>query len=181
MPPRGTRDDKLETQMLGLLKPRGYFMARFYITDKDWSLQRMAGGEGAVQGRYIAAAAAYKDGDGHFYSGVKFPQLRRSDGSWGPLQMMQIRSAAADSQGEHSQVTGTVASRASLRWRYAGTRASGTTTRRLGDLAFRLAPPAQMLRSAACWVVGPEADSLPRRLRAGGILVFHGPIDDFLE
>jgi hypothetical protein len=90
MPPRGLRDDKLEAQMLGLLKSRGYAVERLYVADKAWTVQRLGGVDGKVRSRSITAAVASKDGDAYYYANVSFLQMHQSDGSWGPLQVMRL-------------------------------------------------------------------------------------------
>jgi hypothetical protein len=53
--------------------------------DKDWWIDRVAGGNSAEKSRHIAAAALSKDGNGYFYKKVTFHKDRLITGGYGPL------------------------------------------------------------------------------------------------
>ena len=78
----------LEAQMNALMKERGYKVERLYLKDKDWWIERVAGGDSAVKSRYIAAAVAFKEDSNYFYSIVKFQQPKLISGTWGALEVM---------------------------------------------------------------------------------------------
>jgi hypothetical protein len=76
----------LEKEMTALLKNAGWNpVLRLNIVDKDWWIDRVAGGNSAEKSRHIAAAALSKDGNGHFYKKVTFHKDRLITGGYGPL------------------------------------------------------------------------------------------------
>ncbi|MCZ7586692.1 MAG: hypothetical protein M5R36_27000 [Deltaproteobacteria bacterium] len=61
-------------------------MLKLHIVDKDWWLDRVAGGNSMIQSRHMAAAAAYKDADGkYYYKTCTFHEYRLLTGGFGPL------------------------------------------------------------------------------------------------
>lgn len=76
----------LEKEMTALLKNAGWDpLLRLNIVDKDWWIDRVAGGNSAEKSRHIAAAALSRDGNGHFYKKVTFHKDRLITGGYGPL------------------------------------------------------------------------------------------------
>lgn len=87
MPKAQMTDVQLESQMMKLLLNAGWKnIRRLIITDKDWWMDRMAGGDTAIIGRHIAAAVAAKAEDGSYHWCIAtFEQKKQVDGSFGPL------------------------------------------------------------------------------------------------
>lgn len=76
----------LEKEMTALLKNAGWApVLRLNIVDKDWWIDRVAGGNSAEKSRHIAAAALSKDGNGYFYKKVTFHKDRLISGGYGNL------------------------------------------------------------------------------------------------
>ncbi len=76
----------LQKEMTALLKDAGWDpVLRLHIVDKDWWIDRVAGGNSAEKSRHIAAAALSKDGNGYFYKKVTFHKDRLISGGYGPL------------------------------------------------------------------------------------------------
>jgi hypothetical protein len=75
--------------MIKLLRNAGWKNIRkLIIVDKDWWIDRVEGGDSAVKGRHIGAAAVAKAEDGtYFWSNVTFEQQKQIDGSFGPLEL----------------------------------------------------------------------------------------------
>jgi hypothetical protein len=90
MPSAGMKSADLEKQMNALMKNRSYKVERLYLTDKDWWIERVSGGDSAVKSRYIAAAVAFQEDSKYFYSIVKFQQPMLITGAWGALVIMDI-------------------------------------------------------------------------------------------
>lgn len=90
MPPAGMKSADLEKQMNALMKNRNYKVERLYLTDKDWWIERVDGGDSAVKSRYIAAAVAFQEDSKYFYAIVKFQQPLLLSGAWGALTVMDI-------------------------------------------------------------------------------------------
>lgn len=78
LPAAQKTDKAMEEEMKKLLLNAGWpNVLRLNIVDKDWWIDRVAGGESAVKGRHMDAAAAYKDKDGKCYYRVcQFAQQR---------------------------------------------------------------------------------------------------------
>lgn len=89
MPEAKKTDKALEREMLELLDNAGWENIRkLVIVDKDWWLDRVAGGDSAVKSRHIAAAVAAKVADGKFFwSNCTFHQQRLISGGFGPLEL----------------------------------------------------------------------------------------------
>ncbi len=89
MPKIGKIDMALQNEMIALLKNGGWpDIRRLVIVDKDWWIDRVAGGDSAVKSRHIAAAAAAKDNDGSYYfRHVTFHQPMLITGNWGKLEL----------------------------------------------------------------------------------------------
>jgi hypothetical protein len=89
MPQSQKTDVQLQAQMMKLLRNAGWKNIRkLAITDKDWWIDRVEGGDSAVKGRHIGAAVAAKAEDGtYFWSNVTFEQQKQIDGSFGPLEL----------------------------------------------------------------------------------------------
>ncbi len=76
----------LEKEMTALLKNAGWDpVLRLNIVDKDWWIDRVAGGNSTEKSRHIAAAALSRDGNGCFYKKVTFHKDRLITGGYGPL------------------------------------------------------------------------------------------------
>jgi hypothetical protein len=61
---------------------------KLHIVDKDWWINRVAGGNSAIESRHMAAAAAYKDADNkHYYKICTFHEHRLITGGFGPLEL----------------------------------------------------------------------------------------------
>ncbi len=88
MPPVGMVNKALEAEMLALLKNAGWPpVLRLVIRDKDWWLNRVAGGNSPVSSRHINAAVAAKGPDGKcYYRMVVFEQPMTLAG-WGKLEI----------------------------------------------------------------------------------------------
>ena len=89
MPKAQLVNRQLEANMHELLRNAGWTNIRkLGIVDKDWWLDRVDGGDTAIQSRHIAAAVAAKADDGSFYWCVcTFHQYKQLDGSFGPLEL----------------------------------------------------------------------------------------------
>jgi hypothetical protein len=89
MPPSQKTDVQLQAEMMKLLRNAGWKNIRkLVIVDKDWWNDRVEGGDSAVIGRHIGAAAAAKADDGtYFWSNLTFEQKKQIDGSFGPLEL----------------------------------------------------------------------------------------------
>jgi hypothetical protein len=89
MPPSQKTDVQLQAEMMKLLRNAGWKNIRvLVIVDKDWWIDRVEGGDSAVKGRHIGAAAAAKADDGTFFwSNLTFEQKKQIDGSFGPLEL----------------------------------------------------------------------------------------------
>lgn len=77
----------MEAKMVALLKGSGWGdVLKLHIVDKDWWLDRVAGGNTPIKSRHMAAAAAYKGPDGkHYYKICTFHEHRLLTGGFGPL------------------------------------------------------------------------------------------------
>lgn len=82
-------DAELEQKMVALLQAAGWRdVLALHIVDKDWWIDRVAGGNSRVASRHMAAAAAYRDADGEYYYKIcTFHEPSRVDGSFGPLAL----------------------------------------------------------------------------------------------
>lgn len=89
MPKPGMTSFALEKEMMDLLRDAGWpAVRRLVIVDKDWWIDRVAGGDSPVASRHIEAAAAAKDSDGsYYYRHVTFHQPMLITGAWGKLQL----------------------------------------------------------------------------------------------
>ncbi|MBA3007701.1 MAG: hypothetical protein KKB91_11880 [Proteobacteria bacterium] len=89
MPKVGKVDMALQNEMIALLKNGGWpDIRRLVIVDKDWWIDRVAGGDSAVESRHMEAAAAAQDTDGSFYfRHVTFHQPMLITGNWGKLEL----------------------------------------------------------------------------------------------
>ncbi len=89
MPKPGKTDIALQNEMRGLLKNAGWpDIRRLIIVDKDWWIDRVAGGDSAIKSRHIEATAAAKDTSGAFYfQHVTFHQPMLITGAWGKLEL----------------------------------------------------------------------------------------------
>lgn len=89
MPKAQKTDKQLEATMHKLLENAGWSdIRKLVIVDKDWWIDRVAGGDSAVQSRHIAAAVAAPADDGTFFWCVcTFHEQKLLDGSFGPLEL----------------------------------------------------------------------------------------------
>jgi hypothetical protein len=88
LPPAGMTDKAMAAKMEDLLENAGWEnIHRINIVDKDWWIDRVAGGDSAVKSRHIAAAALARDGDGYFYKVCTFHQDRLLTGGFGELYL----------------------------------------------------------------------------------------------
>ncbi len=89
MPQPGKTDAALQEEMLALLKNAGWpEVRRLLIVDRDWWINRVAGGNSAVSSRHIQAAAAARESDGSFFFCLlTFEQPALLGGGWGKLQL----------------------------------------------------------------------------------------------
>lgn len=89
MPREGMVDKALEEEMAALLNNAGWpKLLRLFIVDKDWWIDRVSGGDSAIQSRHIEAAAAAKDTDGSYYfRRMTFHQPMLITGDWGRLTL----------------------------------------------------------------------------------------------
>jgi hypothetical protein len=91
MPPAGRTDADLEAKMRKLLENAGWKDVRaLRIVDKDWWIDRVAGGDTAVKSRRMDAAVASKADDGTFYYCIcTFQQPALVTGGFGDLELIQ--------------------------------------------------------------------------------------------
>lgn len=70
------KDEHIAKNMRSLLKNAGWDnVYRLNITDKDWWIERVNGGNTPVKSRYLAAVALAKKSDGsYFYKKCTFHQ-----------------------------------------------------------------------------------------------------------
>jgi len=88
LPPAGKTDKAMAAEMRSLLENAGWEnIHRINIVDKDWWIDRVAGGDSAVESRHIAAAALARDGDGYYYKVCTFHQDRLLTGGFGELYL----------------------------------------------------------------------------------------------
>ena len=89
MPKEQMTNVQLQAEMMKLLRNAGWKnIRRLVIVDKDWWNDLAAGGNSAVIGRHIGAAAAAKADDGSYYwCNVTFEQKKQVDGSFAPLEL----------------------------------------------------------------------------------------------
>ncbi len=89
MPPAGQTNADLEAKMRKLLENAGWKDVRaLRIVDKDWWIDRVAGGDTAVKSRRMDAAAATKADDGTFYYCIcTFEQPALVTGGFGELEL----------------------------------------------------------------------------------------------
>jgi len=86
LPRAKMKNPGLASEMKTLLQKAGQTdIHRLNIVDKDWWLDRVAGGDSAIKSRHIDAAMLAKDVQGHFYKKVRFQQDRLITGNWGRL------------------------------------------------------------------------------------------------
>jgi len=80
---------KMAAEMKALLENAGWSnIHRINIVDKDWWLDRVAGGNSMVKSRHMAAAALAKGDDGnYFYRVCTFHQDRLLSGGFGKLYL----------------------------------------------------------------------------------------------
>lgn len=88
-PPAKMTNLEMEKKMVSLLKNAGWSdVVKLHIVDKDWWLDRVAGGNTMIQSRHMAAAAAYKDSGGqYYYKTCTFHEHRLLTGGFGPLEL----------------------------------------------------------------------------------------------
>jgi hypothetical protein len=89
MPKPGITNQNLQNDMAALLKNAGWpDIRRLIIVDKDWWLDRVAGGDSPIKSRHIEAAVAAKGSNGDFYfRHATFHQPMLITGDWGKLQL----------------------------------------------------------------------------------------------
>jgi hypothetical protein len=88
LPPAKKTDKAMAAEMESLLENAGWEnIHRINIVDKDWWIDRVAGGDSAVQSRHIAAAALARDDDGYYYKVCTFHQDRLLTGGFGELYL----------------------------------------------------------------------------------------------
>jgi hypothetical protein len=90
-PPAKMTNLAMQEKMVALLKNAGWSdVIKLHIVDKDWWLDRVAGGASMIQSRHVAAAAAYQDTDGqYYYKTCTFHEHRLLSGGFGPLELTQ--------------------------------------------------------------------------------------------
>ena len=86
-PPAKMTNKGREGKMVRLLRNTGWSdVLKLHIVDKDWWIDRVAGGNSAVKSRHMAAAAAYKHTDNKYYYKIcTFHEHRLITGGFGPL------------------------------------------------------------------------------------------------
>ena len=78
----------LEAEMKKLLENAGWKgIKRLAIVDKDWWIDRVAGGDSPVESRHLAAAAEACDGAGCYYEVCTFHQRSLLGGGFGKLEL----------------------------------------------------------------------------------------------
>jgi hypothetical protein len=89
MPKPGMTNEALQKEMIALLKNAGWpEIRRLLIVDKDWWIDRVAGGDSPINSRHIEAAAAARDtGGGYYYCHVTFHQPMLITGNWGKMEL----------------------------------------------------------------------------------------------
>jgi len=82
------KNASLEAEMRKLLENAGWKgIRRFAIVDKDWWINRVSGGDSAVESRHMAAAAEACDGNGCYYKVSTFHQRSLRGGGFGRLEL----------------------------------------------------------------------------------------------
>jgi len=88
LPPAKKTDKAMAAEMQTLLENAGWEdIHRINIVDKDWWLDRVAGGDTAVESRHIAAAALARDNEGYYYKVCTFYEDRLLTGGFGELYL----------------------------------------------------------------------------------------------
>lgn len=88
LPPANKTDKAMAAEMEALLENAGWEdIHRINIVDKDWWIDRVAGGDSAVKSRHIAAAALAQDDEGYYYKVCTFHQDRLLTGGFGELYL----------------------------------------------------------------------------------------------
>lgn len=89
LPPAKMENPALAKEMRALLEKAGWKdIYRINIVDKDWWIDRVSGGDSAVQSRHMAAAALAKGADGNYYfKKCTFHQDKLLSGGFGPLYL----------------------------------------------------------------------------------------------
>jgi len=89
MPKEGWNNPPLAAKLEAILQKHGWpQIQRLLIVDKDWWIDRVAGGDSAIKSRHIAAAAAARGTDGKlFYQVLTFEQAILLNGEWGKLDL----------------------------------------------------------------------------------------------
>jgi hypothetical protein len=88
LPPAKMTDKALAAEMEALLENAGWEdIHRINIVDKDWWIDRVAGGDSAVKSRHIAAAALARDSEGYYYKVCTFHQDKLITGGFGELYL----------------------------------------------------------------------------------------------
>ncbi len=88
-PPAKMSNPEREKSMVALLRAAGWKdVLKLHIVDKDWWIDRVAGGNTPVKSRHMAAAAAYRHTDGkYYYKKCTFHEHRLLSGGFGPLEL----------------------------------------------------------------------------------------------
>ena len=88
-PPARMSNPAMEKNMVALLQSAGWKdVLKLHIVDKDWWIDRVAGGNSPVKSRHLAAAAAYKHADGkYYYKTCTFHEHTLISGNFGPLEL----------------------------------------------------------------------------------------------
>ena len=82
------KDAALESGMRKLLENAGWRgIRRLVIVDKDWWIDRVAGGDSPVESRHLDAAAEACDGNGCYYKVCTFHQRSLIGGGFGRLEL----------------------------------------------------------------------------------------------
>jgi len=88
LPPARQTDKAMAAKMEALLENAGWDdIHRINIVDKDWWIDRVAGGDSAVKSRHIAAAALARDSEGYYYKVCTFHQDQLLGGGFGELYL----------------------------------------------------------------------------------------------
>lgn len=82
------KNKEMEAKMVKLLKNAGWKnVVKLHIVDKDWWIDRIAGGNSPIKSRHMAAAAAYKAGNSYYYKICTFHEMMLITGKYGPLKL----------------------------------------------------------------------------------------------
>ena len=88
LPAAKMTNNNLVAEIKALLENAGWEnIHRINIVDKDWWIDRVSGGDSAVQSRHLAAAGLAEDQEGYYYKVCTFHQDKLITGGFGELYL----------------------------------------------------------------------------------------------